>query len=609
MAIRRIDRYDLLEQVGTGGMAAVYRGRDTALDREVAVKLMHPHLAARAESRARFSREARAVARLSHPNIVEIYDYAGDEAQESYLVTEFVRGRTLRAYAEEVGLGFPEVGALVARALADALCHAHSAGVIHRDLKPENVMVCEEQGRCAVKLADFGIARILASDERMTMTGALVGSPNHMAPEIIEGREADARSDLFSLGTLLYWLATGRMPFAASNPTATLRRVIEGDYDDPRRVSALVSDGLAAVAAKAMAGDPAARYASAAEMRDAIDAVLADSGLSDPAAELAAFLAEPDAYKAALRPRLVAALLAGGETALKGGNAARALGLFNRVLALEPENAVVLAHLAAISRRRRVRRAVRLGAVALAGLAAVASVAALAVRIANRPGPPPAPTDAIEAAPAAAAGPPPSGPPSTGTVPEPAPSTAAVEASPGAPPRAEPVREAAPAPSRRQRPVPPVELAVHVRPYAQRALLDGVEVARGEQRVVFSLSPGRHLLRLEHECCAPYERVIDAREAAGVPELKVPLVPRPARLRVDGDPATRVYLGDQFLGTAGDSQRSPILLPVPPNNENPYEGQVELRLEAAGRAPWVAPVKVRAGGDITVAEARSEETP
>ncbi|HVI92460.1 MAG TPA: serine/threonine-protein kinase, partial [Anaeromyxobacter sp.] len=181
-------------------MAAVYRGRDTALDREVAVKLLHPHLASAPESRARFSREARAVARLSHPGIVEIYDYAGETAPESYLVTEFVRGRTLRAFAHEVGFGYPEIGALVGRALVDALVHAHSAGVIHRDLKPENVLVHEGE-RPALKLADFGIARILASEERMTMTGALVGSPHHMAPEIVEGREADARSDLFSIGT------------------------------------------------------------------------------------------------------------------------------------------------------------------------------------------------------------------------------------------------------------------------------------------------------------------------------------------------------------------------------------------------------------------------
>ena len=222
-------------------MAIVYRGRDTALDREVAVKLLHPHLAQAAESRARFSREARAVARLAHPSIVEIYDYAGDGAPEAYLVTEFIRGQTLRTFAQEIGFANPEAGLLIGRALADALAHAHSAGVIHRDLKPENVMV-QEGDRPAVKLTDFGIARILASDERMTMTGALVGSPNHMAPEIVEGKEADERSDLFSLGTILYWLATGQLPFAASNPTATLRRAITGEFDDPRDLSAIWLD-------------------------------------------------------------------------------------------------------------------------------------------------------------------------------------------------------------------------------------------------------------------------------------------------------------------------------------------------------------------------------
>jgi serine/threonine-protein kinase len=267
-------------------MAIVYRGRDTALDREVAVKLLHPHLAGSAESRARFAREARAVARLAHPGIVEIYDYAGDGAPEAYLVTEFIRGRTLKAYAAEVGFGFPELGLLVGRALCDALVHAHSAGVIHRDLKPENVLV-QAEPRPAVKLADFGIARILASDERMTMTGALVGSPHHMAPEIVEGREADARSDLFSLGTILYWLATGRLPFSAGNPTAILRRAIEGDFDDPRDVEPRVSARLAALLRRCLAVDPAERPSSAAELRDGLDAVLAEVGLDRPGEALA----------------------------------------------------------------------------------------------------------------------------------------------------------------------------------------------------------------------------------------------------------------------------------------------------------------------------------
>ncbi len=608
--IRRLDRYELLEQVGSGGMAAVYLGRDTALDREVAVKVLHPHLATKAESRARFSREARAVARLSHPNIVEIFDYSGDQARDSYLVTEFVHGRTLRAFAEEVGFGFPEVGVLVGRALADALVHAHSAGVIHRDLKPENVMVCEEQGRRAVKLADFGIARILASDERMTMTGALVGSPNHMAPEIVEGGEADERSDLFSLGTLLYWLVTGRLPFAAPNPTATLRRVLQGDFQDPRALEPLVSDRLAEVIARALSTDPARRQASAAELRDALDAVLAEAGLAHPDQELAAFLADPPAYKASLRPRLVTALVAQGEAALRGRATARALAAFNRVLALEPENQAVMAQLRRLSRRARLRRAARwLGAAGAAGTL-VAGALALWPR-----GPGPADPEGVPSAgaiPAAIRDPTPSATPTvdptTAQAATPTP-TATASPTPAESSIATQITRPAEAPRRQRQAAAVVELPVHVRPYAQRALLDGVEVARGQQRVVFTLSPGRHRMRLEHECCAAYEREIDAREAARLGELKVPLQPRPARLRVEGDPATRIYAGSTLLGTAGESQRSPIPLPVPPGSENPYEGTVELRLESETRAPYDATVRVRAGGDVTVAPPRPEAGP
>ncbi|HEX9049103.1 MAG TPA: serine/threonine-protein kinase, partial [Anaeromyxobacter sp.] len=350
-----LGRYELLEQVGSGGMAIVYRGRDTLLDREVAVKLLHPHLATANESRARFSREARAVARLAHPGIVEIYDYAGEGTPESYLVTEFVRGRTLRVFAQEVGFGCPEVGMLVGRALADALVHAHGAGVIHRDLKPENVLVKVGEAP-AVKLADFGIARILASDERMTLTGALVGSPHHMAPEIVEGKDADARSDLFSLGTILYWLATGKLPFAAPNPTAILRRVLEADFEDPRQADPRVSDPLARLVVSCLALDPARRPASAAEIRDELDRVLAQVGIDHPEDALQAFLRDPAAFKAAFPARAISTLVALGDGAVAEGASARALAFYARVLALDPSNPVVPAKLARLSRRRRLRR-------------------------------------------------------------------------------------------------------------------------------------------------------------------------------------------------------------------------------------------------------------
>ncbi|MCX5729929.1 MAG: serine/threonine-protein kinase, partial [Deltaproteobacteria bacterium] len=329
--IRRIDRYELLEQVGTGGMSVVYRGRDTALDREVAVKILHPHLATKAESRARFSREARAVARLSHPGIVEIFDYSGDGTEESWLVTEFIHGRTLRAFADEMGIALPECGALVGVALADALAHAHAAGVIHRDLKPENVLIAELGGRPAVKLADFGIARILSQDDRMTMTGALVGSPNHMAPEIVEGAEADERSDVFSLGTILYWLCTGQFPFEAPNPTATLRRLVTGDFREPRQVNPAVSEPLARIIRGCLALQPAARPAGAAQVRDQLVSALRDDGIDRPQETLLEFLSDPSASAAALRPRLVETRLRRGEGHLARGEMALALDAFDGV--------------------------------------------------------------------------------------------------------------------------------------------------------------------------------------------------------------------------------------------------------------------------------------
>jgi serine/threonine-protein kinase len=224
---RQIGRYRILEQLGSGGMSVVYKGLDTALDREVAVKVLHPHLADKDESRRRLAREAKAVARLHHPNILEVFDFSAADSQNAYIVTEYIRGRTLRQYLDEGGIDPPEIAAMIIHELAAALAHAHEEGVIHRDLKPENVMVREDG---VLKLMDFGIAKLLETEERMTVTGALVGSPAHMAPEIIEGLEASPEADVFSLGIMLYAFVTGRLPFSASNTTATLKRILDGYY-------------------------------------------------------------------------------------------------------------------------------------------------------------------------------------------------------------------------------------------------------------------------------------------------------------------------------------------------------------------------------------------
>ena len=216
------DRYRLDEQVGQGGMAVVWRGWDLKLRRTVAVKVLHPHLNARPEIRLRFDREARAVARLHHPFILEVYDFSADD---SYLITEFIRGHTLRAFADVHPFDPPELAAACLLPIAEALEHAHAAGVVHRDLKPENVMVRDDG---VVKLTDFGIAALLDPDEKFTVTGSILGSPSHLAPETIEGKRAEPRADLFSFGTILYWLSCGQLPYQAPSPAALLRNILEG---------------------------------------------------------------------------------------------------------------------------------------------------------------------------------------------------------------------------------------------------------------------------------------------------------------------------------------------------------------------------------------------
>src|SRR5205814_10171374 len=170
--------------------------------------------------------------------------FAGADSEEAYSVTEYIRGQTLRQYARTQTFDPPEIAAMVIHEISAALAHAHEANVIHRDLKPENVMVREDG---VLKLMDFGIAKILDRDEKMTMTGALVGSPAHMAPEIVEGEEAGAEADGFSLGTMLYLIAAGQLPFAAPNTTATLKRILDCTYDDPRQLNPAISDELAEI--------------------------------------------------------------------------------------------------------------------------------------------------------------------------------------------------------------------------------------------------------------------------------------------------------------------------------------------------------------------------
>src|SRR5215471_3776205 len=278
MALRRLEKYDILEEVGQGGMAKVFRGYDTALGREVAVKILHPHLAELRESKLRLQREAQAVAKLRHENILEIFDYSGPDAAESYIVTEYIHGPNLKQFLDGHGrIPYPEIAAMIIVEVCRALAHAHTCGIIHRDIKPENVMIRDDG---VIKLTDFGIAQVV-DKERMTVTGQLLGSPAYMAPEHVDGKPLDFRTDVFSVGILLYQLATGHLPFRGKNPHEVLKRIAECRFQPAETVNPLVGTRLNRLIDKALAREPDARFADVGELRRELVEDLADAGVED----------------------------------------------------------------------------------------------------------------------------------------------------------------------------------------------------------------------------------------------------------------------------------------------------------------------------------------
>jgi pimeloyl-ACP methyl ester carboxylesterase len=263
---RKLGRYVLGPLVGRGGMGAVYRARDVELGREVAVKLVHARRGS--HNLVRFAREVRALATLSHPNVVAIHD-AAVQRGTAYLVMELVSGDTLRQLLlRERRLTVDRVLRL-ARQIAEALGAAHTRGVVHRDLKPENVAVMEHGH---VKVLDFGLAQLTAlgtdqTENRATMTGAVLGTPHYMSPEQVRGNRATARSDVFAFGALLYEMLTGRRPFGAGSAAETYARILSSAPPGPKRASdSTVRGRLLQLAMRCLEKEPRARFASGSEL-------------------------------------------------------------------------------------------------------------------------------------------------------------------------------------------------------------------------------------------------------------------------------------------------------------------------------------------------------
>lgn len=372
--LRKLEKYEILEEIGHGGMATVYRAHDTVLDRPVALKVMHPHLRAAEEARRRFHREARSVARLRHPRVLEIYDFSGEGSDEAYIAAELLTGPTLKQWREQREEVPAEIAACFAIEIGKALEAAHAANIVHRDVKPENVLLHEDR---EIKLTDFGIADMIDA-QSMTATGQILGSPGHMAPEQIEGKDCDARTDLFSLGTVLYYLATGRLPFTGRNPHQVLKRIVDGEYADPLRVSPTIGGRLRAIIVKALERDPDVRYQSAREMVEELEAFLAEAGIEDSAQMLERYLKDPEKVGAEVRAQVIDRLIDRGARASDAGDVPAALDYYNRVLALDEGNERVLKLIERVGMDRR-RRAILTAAAGLTVLGAVAAAGAWAL--------------------------------------------------------------------------------------------------------------------------------------------------------------------------------------------------------------------------------------
>jgi serine/threonine protein kinase len=267
MSTELLGSYRLIDRLGAGGMGEVWRAEDTRLLRSVAIKILSERIANDPEWKARFLREARTIAQMNHPNIATIYSIE-QEAEKLFIVMELVEGESLATVLAKGALP-PAEAVRIIRHVAEALGEAHEKGIVHRDVKPDNIIV----GKRSVKVLDFGIAKqIIATTDAPTLTqaGLIVGTPFYMSPEQALGRPVDARSDLFSLGVVLYEALAGKRPFEGESVTETMMNIIMQEAPDLAVVAPIVPAALVEVVGRSLQKKPERRFGSAGEMVDAL---------------------------------------------------------------------------------------------------------------------------------------------------------------------------------------------------------------------------------------------------------------------------------------------------------------------------------------------------
>ena len=266
----RLGGYEISGVIGVGGMGVVLKAVDTALDRIVAIKVMAPHLASHATARKRFAREAKAAAAVLHPNVIPIHSVSSEDATP-YLVIGYIRGGSLQKRFDREGtLATVEI-LRIGSQIAAGLSAAHEQGLVHRDIKPENILL--EDGVERITLTDFGLARAV-DDASLTQHGTIAGTPQYMSPEQARGEAVDLASDLFSLGSVLYTLCTGRVPFRAESSHSVMRKIIDEDPTPIRELNPEIPDWLVGIIERLMAKDKNDRFPSAKELHTLLDACL-----------------------------------------------------------------------------------------------------------------------------------------------------------------------------------------------------------------------------------------------------------------------------------------------------------------------------------------------
>ena len=252
-------RYEIKEIIGVGGMANVYKAYDSIDDRVVAVKILRDEHMENDELLRRFRNESKAIAVLSHPNIVKVYDVSFNEDIQ-YIVMEHIDGITLKEYIEQQKVLRWKEAVHFAVQILRALQHAHDKGIVHRDIKPQNIMLLEDG---TIKVADFGIAKFARASQH-TVTDKAIGSVHYISPEQAKGELSDEKSDIYSVGVMLYEMTTGELPFDADSPVSVALKQIKSQAKRPRAINPSVPEGLEDITIRAMQKDPARRYQSAA---------------------------------------------------------------------------------------------------------------------------------------------------------------------------------------------------------------------------------------------------------------------------------------------------------------------------------------------------------